>query len=79
MKTEVVENTYENGKRISMQKVTYDKSDDLFTLANLQRQYEGICRKIEEGSITDSAYLLAEKERLETEIQAQQAIIDQYE
>ena len=79
MKTEVIENTYENGKRISMQKVTYEKSDDLFTLANLQRQFESICRKIEEENTTDYTYLLAEKERLESEIQAQQAMIDQYE
>lgn len=80
MKTEVIENTYENGKRVSTQKVTYDKSDDLFTLANLQKQYESICRRIEESDgSTDTSYLQSEKARLEEEISAQQNIVDNYE
>ena len=80
MKTEVMENTYKNGKRISMQKVTYDMSDDLFTLANLHRQYESVCKRLEENDgVSDSTYMLSEKERLEHEIEAQETIVYQYE
>lgn len=80
MKTEVIENTYENGRRVSTQKVTYDKSDDLFTLANLQKQYESICHRIEESdSSADTSYLQSEKTRLEEDIATQQKIVDNYE
>ena len=80
MNTEIVGNSYENGKRISMQKVTYDKSDDLFKLANLQRQYEVICERIatlSEGA--DASSLEIEKARLETLVEEQTAYIEGYD
>ena len=80
MKTETISNDYIDGKRVSTQKVTYDKSDDLFTLANIQRQYENICNRIEEAEAgADVSYLTQEKTRLEGELAAQQEIIDNYE
>ncbi len=80
MNTEIVGNSYENGKRVSMQKVTYDKSDDLFKLANLQRQYEVICERIAalpEGA--DASSLESEKARLETLVGEQTAYIAGYD
>ena len=80
MNTEIVGNTYENGKRVSMQKVTYDKSDDLFKLANLQRQYEVVCTRLEnleEGA--DASAVESEKVRLEANITEQTAYINGYE
>lgn len=80
MKTEVIGNIYEDGKRISTQKVIYDKSDDLYVLANLQKQYENICQRIEELEPgVDSTYLLSEKSRLEGAIAEQEEIINNYE
>ena len=80
MEAKVIENIYENGKRISTQRITYEKSDDLFTLANLHRQYESVCKRLSENSSTsDSTYLISEKERLEHEIEAQEAIVRLYE
>lgn len=80
MKTEITGNSYENGKRVEIQKVTYDKSDDLYTLANLQKQYENITQQIdsssEQGKVSD--YLIDEKEHLESEILRQQNIVNGY-
>jgi|GEM_PF-1927035 len=79
MTTERISSTYENGKRIEMQKATYDKSDDLFTLANLQRRYERLCETISnqpEGSALES--LEKEKAELEAKIAEQEALIDGY-
>ncbi len=80
MKTEITSNSYEGGKRVEVQKVTYDKSDDLYALANLQRQYERICRQIENS--TDEALvknLQEEKEKLEAKISAMENNIAGYD
>lgn len=79
MVTEIVGNSYENGKRVSMQKVTYDKSDDLFKLANLQRQYEVICARINQASDADISALESERTRLEVSIAEQAEILSGYE
>lgn len=79
MKTEIVGNTYENGKRVSSQRVYYDKSDDLFTLANLQRNYENICAQLDDCQDSDRRERLArEKTRLESELEAQETLISGY-
>lgn len=79
MKTEIVGNTYENGKRVSNQRVYYDKSDDLFTLANLQRNYENICTQLDDCQDSDRKERLArEKTRLESELEAQETLISGY-
>ena len=80
MKTEIVSNSYENGQRVSMQKVIYDKSDDLFKLANLQRQYEVICARIADcTSETELLNYEIEKTRLEAEIKTQTEFVEGYE
>lgn len=80
MKVEIIGNTYADGKRIATQKVTYDKSDDLFALANLQRQLENIETHIAEASTeTDIEVLLSEKQRIATEVAAQAEIVNGYE
>ena len=80
MKTEITSNTYENGKRVEIQRVIYDKSDDLFTLANLQRHYERVCAQIEvttnEATI---ASLNTEKENLLAKISAMESNLAGYE
>lgn len=42
MITEIISNSFTADKRTSMQRVTFDKSDDLFMLASKQRRYEDI-------------------------------------
>jgi len=77
--TEIVGNVYQNGKRIATQKVTYEKSDDFYALANLQRNYESVCEQIANAPADgNTSHLLAEKARLEGEISAQEQIISGY-
>ena len=79
METLIVDNRFENGKRVCTQEVTYEKSDDLFTLANLQRQYENVClqiRNAKEG--TNIEYLKNQKEKLALSIACQEDIIKGY-
>lgn len=80
MTTETTSSTYENGKRIEVQRVIYEKSDDLYALANLQRRYENVCKQIEtavEGDDLES--LNAEKARLAAEIEAKESIVAGYD
>ena len=82
MISEIVENTYVNGQRICMQKIIYDKSDDLFKLANLQRQYELVCAKLMEkadAGATETEALENEKIRLEASIVETKDIISRYD
>lgn len=79
MVTTVISNTYANGRRTATQEVTYTKSEDLFQLANLQRQYEEVQKNIAEN--TDEQRLerlLVERTRIETDRAAQQLIVDGY-
>jgi len=79
MITEKLNSTYQNGKRIENQRVIYEKSDDLYVLADLNRRYENVRSEIAAAPAgADTNYLQAEKRRLETEITAQQAIVDGY-
>lgn len=80
MKVEIIGNAYADGKRTATQKVTYDKSDDLFALANLQRQLENIETHIAEATPeTDIEVLLTEKQRIAAEVAAQTEIVNGYE
>lgn len=80
MTTEITNSTYENGKRIEVQRVTYEKSDDLYSLAAAQRRYENLCKQIDnavEGADLES--LQAEKAKLEAEIEEKENIVAGYE
>lgn len=80
MKTEVVSNEFVDGKRVSTQKVTYNKSDDLFTLANLQKKYERLCTQIAESTDEENkVFLNSEKEEVEAQILAQEELIKGYD
>ena len=80
MTTEITSNSYKDGKRVEVQTVTYEKSDDLYALANAQRRYENVCRQIEtaaEGAELEN--LRAEKAKLEAEISAKKTIVAGYD
>lgn len=80
MITEVISNDYVDGKRVSTQKVTYNKSDDLYTLASLQRKFERICTQISQTTDEEELSLLnAEKASLEAELNTQEEIVNGYD
>lgn len=80
MKTEVVSNEFVDGKRVCTQKVTYNKSDDIFTLANLQKRYEKLCTQISESTDENERVLLNdEKASVEAQIVAQEELINGYD
>ena len=80
MTTEITSSTYENGKRIEVQRVTYEKSDDLYSLAAMQRRYENVCKQIEAATEeTDLESLNAEKAKLEAEIEAKESVVAGYD
>lgn len=79
MTTVITSNNYVSGKRVATQEVTYTKSEDLFYLANLQRQYEDIQKNIAENTEEPRMErLIQERTRIETERAAQQLIVDNY-
>ena len=80
MTTEITSTKYENGKRVEVQRVTYEKSDDLYALANAQRRYENLCKQIDNAAEgTDLESLQAEKAKLEAEIEERENIVAGYE
>ena len=71
--------SYENGKRIEIQRVTYERSDDLYTLANLQRRYEYVCEQIDNATEdTNIKGLRAEKAQIEASIKETEDFIAGY-
>ena len=77
MKTEIIDNIYVDGERVSTQKVTYEKKDDLralgdlyHALANIESQME-----LEKG---DLSYLLAEKAKKMAEVETYKGYIEAY-
>lgn len=79
MVTEITSSTYENGKRIEIQRVTYDKSDDLYNLANTQRRYESLCAQLETAEGDYRERLQGEKEKLEAELAEKERIVAGYD
>lgn len=80
MTTEITSTKYENGKRVEVQRVTYEKSDDLYALASVQRRYENLCRQIDNAAEgTDLESLQAEKAKLEAELEEKENIVAGYE
>ncbi len=80
MTTEITSTKYENGKRVEVQRVTYEKSDDLYALASVQRRYENLCKQIDNATEgTDLESLQAEKVKLEAELEEKENIVAGYE
>lgn len=80
MTTEITSTKYENGKRVEVQRVIYEKSDDLYALANAQRRYENLCKQIDNAAEgTDLESLQVEKAKLEAEIEERENIVAGYE
>ena len=80
MTTEITSTKYENGKRVEVQRVIYEKSDDLYALANAQRRYENLCKQIDNAAEgTDLESLQAEEAKLEAEIEERENIVAGYE
>lgn len=80
MTTEITSTKYENGKRVEVQRVIYEKSDDLYALANAQRRYENLCKQIDNATEgTDLESLQAEKAKLEAELEEKENIVAGYE
>lgn len=80
MTTEITSTKYENRKRVEVQRVIYEKSDDLYALANAQRRYENLCKQIDNAAEgTDLESLQAEKAKLEAEIEERENIVAGYE
>lgn len=81
MTTTVITSTeYKNGQRVSEATITVDKSDDLYTLANYQRQYESILIQIAQAQAQgiDTTNLIKERDRIKEALDAQQIIVDGY-
>ncbi len=79
MITEITGTSYENGKRISHQRVIYSKSDDLLTLTQLYRQLEANQAQLDktvDAGIRKN--LLTEKTKIGGQIAAQEAVIAGY-
>lgn len=80
MTAEITSTKYENGKRVEVQRVTYEKSDDLYSLAAAQRRYENLCKQIDNAAEgTDLEILQAEKAKLEAELKEKENIVAGYE
>ena len=80
-KTDIISTRYSGNQRISDAVITVDKSDDLYTLAALQSQYEAILRDIEEARKRgdDTTGFERDRDRIKSELDAQQIIVDGYE
>ena len=80
MTTEITSTKYENGKRVEVQRVIYEKSDDLYALAATQRRYENLCKQIDNAAEdTDLESLQVEKAKLEAELEEKKNIVAGYE
>lgn len=80
-KTDIISTRYSGNQRISDAVITVDKSDDLYTLASLQSQYEAILRDIEEARKRgdDTTGFERDRDRIKAELDAQQIIVNGYE
>lgn len=79
MRNVTVSTSYENGRRIEVHHLIYEKSDDLFTLANLYRRREVLARQLEEAEEGESTENLREEiASLDLEITAQESVVSGY-
>lgn len=79
-KTKIISTKYDDGQRISEAVITVDRSDDLYTLAALQRQYESVRSAIAEAKAkgTDTTAMEKDLVRIKAQLDEQQAIVDGY-
>lgn len=80
MTTVINSTTYQDGKRITEQTVTYLKSDDIQALGRLQMNLAATLQQLEKMNGTEPQYerLVSSKAVYEQAIAAQQAIVDGY-
>lgn len=79
MEAIITSTEYVNGNRVTVQNVTYTKSEDVRTLGNLYNQLSMVLARIETAS--DEAIiemLIKERKSVEDKIQEQEAIIAGY-
>ncbi len=79
MEAIITSTEYVNGNRVTVQNVTYTKSEDVRTLGNLYNQLAMVLARIETAS--DEAIiemLIKERKSVEDKIQEQEAIIAGY-
>lgn len=75
----IMNNEYADGKRIAVQQITYNKSEDVRELGHLQHQLSNILEQLEKANENTSfEYLRGEKKRLENEIAVKQSFVDDY-
>lgn len=75
MRTEIINNTYDNGHRICVQRVIYNKSDDLYMLAELQYKLEALSAQYGTQMPNEIA---EEIEKLTSMIAAQEILVNGY-
>lgn len=80
-KTEILSIDYSDGKRITQQLVTYNKSDDVLTLGKLQIQLADVLRRLEKADITKESTddWGTARDSLTAKIETQQGYIDGYD
>lgn len=76
MTTRIVNNTYQNGKRVSEQVVTYSKSDDLRALADAQHRLASLLQQLDDGNVYRT--LESDIATIEAEIAALQGYVNGY-
>ncbi len=80
MKTEILSNEYVDGMRVSTQKVTYSKCDDLHTLSQYYGKLaEALYLMENPNPDTNVNQLSQEQLNLERLVNAQKIIVDGYE
>lgn len=80
MKTEILSNEYIDGMRVSTQKITYSKYDDLHTLSQYYgRLAEALYLMENPNPDTNINQLKKDQSNLEKLVNAQKIIVDGYE
>lgn len=79
-KTDIVSTSYKDDRRISNAIITVDKSDDIYALASLQRQYENVLAAIDDAKAKkqDTTALEKDRDRIKISLDEQQNIVNGY-
>jgi hypothetical protein len=79
MEAIITSTEYKNGTRVTVQNITYTKSEDVRTLGNYYNQLSAILSRIEttnDASILET--LVKDRENMEAKIQEQEEIVRNY-